>query len=341
MQRNERHQLIEEIEKLRGSRVLVYIAGDRRGLETKIAADIFPFVLEHLTRMGFQEKVDLYLYSTGGITMAGYGLVNLVKEFCRSFNVIVPFKALSCATLIALGADEIVMTKMGQLSPIDPSINSPLGPQVPIPGQPVAAQVIPLNVEDVMSYLELAAKSLGPDEDKALMARVFERLSQSVHPLALGAVNRVREQIGFLATTLLSSHIEDKERVNKIVETLIRGRFSHDYLIGRKEAKEVIDLPIVDSMDPRLEDKILKLYSEYDSILQLSVPYHPEMVLAGAEVNTGTLNRAIIESDNLTHVFRTVREVKRITVTPPTVPMPVVGYEERMISERWVKDDNI
>jgi len=341
MPRSERHQLIEEIEKMRGSKVLVYVAGDRRGLETKIATDIFPFFLEHLAPMGFQEKIDLYLYSTGGITMAGYGLVNLIKEFCKSFNVIIPFKALSCATLIALGADEIVMTKMGQLSPIDPSISSPLGPQVPIPGQPGAAQVVPLNVEDVSSYLEMAAKYMGSDEDKALIARVFERLSQSVHPLALGAVNRVREQIGFLATTLLSGHIADKEVVNRIVETLIRGRFSHDYLIGRKEAKEIIELPVIDNMPQELEEKVVRLYSEYDSILQLSVPYHQEIVLAGAEVNTGTLNRAIIESDNLTHVFRTVREVKRITMTPPTVPMPMIGYEERMISERWVKDDNI
>lgn len=340
MQRNERHQLIKEIEELRGSRVLVYIAGDRNGLETKIASDIFPFFLEHLAHMGYKEKLDLYIYSTGGITMAGYGLVNLMKEFCKSFNVIIPFKALSCATLIATGADEILMTKMGQLGPIDPSITTPLGPMVPIPGQPGSAQVVPLNVEDVMSYLDLAKKYAGSEEDKALMARIFEKLSESVHPLALGQVNRVREQIGFLASTLLSSHIEDKKRVDKIVETLIRGRFSHDYLIGRKEAKDVIQLPVADNVDPQLEQKIVQLYSEYDNLLQLSIPYHPEIVLGDSDVKTANLNRAIIESNGLTHVFRTVREVKRITVSPPTVPSPVVAYEERMISERWVKDES-
>lgn len=340
MQRNERLRLIQEIENQRGSRVLVYITGDRKGLETRISQDVFPFFLEHLTRIGFQEKIDLYLYSTGGITMAGYGLVNLIKEFCDSLNVIIPFKALSCATLIALGADEIIMTKMGQLSPIDPSITSPLGPQVTIPGSPGATRVIPLNVEDVISYLELARKQLEPDEDKSLIARVFDRLSQSVHPLAIGAVNRVREQIGFLAKTLLSSHIEDQDKVNSIVKTIIHGRFSHDYLFGRKEAKEVLKLPIVD-VPSEVEEKIVKLYSAYDSILQLSVPYHPEIVLGGAEVNTGIFNRAIIESDNLTHVFRTTKEVKRITVTPPTISMPTVGYQERIISQRWEKDDNI
>jgi hypothetical protein len=290
--------------------------------------------------MGFQEKIDLYLYSTGGLTMAGFGLVNLIREFCKSFNVIVPFKALSCGTLIALGADEIIMTKMGQLSPIDPSLTSPLGPQVPLPGLPGSLQTVPVNVEDVMSYLELAKGQVGADEDKSLLASVFDRLSQSVNPLALGAVNRVREQISFLARTLLSSHMSDENRINKIVETVIRGRFSHDYLIGRKEAKETLELPVIDVPDD-LDKKIVQLYSEYDSMLELSIPYHPETLLGSQNTAVGSFNRAIIESDNMTHVFRTTKEIQRISLTPPNVPAPTTGYLEKIISERWELDNTI
>jgi hypothetical protein len=340
MGRTERLQLIRDIETVRGSRMLVYITGDRRGLETKIATDIFPFCLNHLSQMGFQDKIDLYLYSTGGITMAGFGLVNLIREFCKSFCVIIPFKALSCATLIALGADEIIMTKMGQLSPIDPSISSPLGPHVPIPGPPGATQAIPLNVEDVISYLDLARKQLQPDEDKSLMARVFDRLSQAVHPLALGSVNRIREQISFLAKTLLSRHMTDERKIDKIVETIIRGRFSHDYLISRKEAKELLELPVAD-VSLELDEKIVKLYTEYDAMLELSAPYYPEMILGNADTAVGSFNRAIIESDNLTHVFRTIKEIKRVLLGPPTVPAPTIGYQERILSEGWMLDNNI
>lgn len=340
MGRAERLELIRGIEEERNSRVLVYITGDRRGLETKIATDSFPFCLNHLSQMGQQKRIDLYLYSTGGITMAGYALANLIREFCESFNVIIPFKALSCATLITLGADEIVMTKMGQLSPIDPSVNSPLGPRVPLPSPPGASKIVPLNVEDVISYLDLAREKLGLDEDKDLVTRVFDRLSQSVHPLALGSVSRTREQIGFLAKTLLASHIRDEKRIEEIVETLIRGRFSHDYLIGRKEAKEVMGLPVVD-VSADLDKLIIKLYQEYDAILQLSVPFHPEAILGENEVATSVFNRAIIESDNLTHVFRTIKEIKRVSITPPMLPAPTIGYQERILSESWVLDNNI
>jgi len=340
MGRTERLQLIRDIERERKSRVLVYITGDRKGLETKIATDSFPFILNHLSQIGPVEKIDLYLYSTGGITMAGYALANIIREFCQSFNVIIPFKALSCATLIALGADEIIMTKMGQLSPIDPSVNSPLGPRVPIPGPPGASQIVPLSVEDVISYLNLATKELGLDEDKDLVARIFDRLSQSVHPLALGSVNRVREQIVFLAKTLLSSHIQDENRIESTVETLIKGRFSHDYLIGRKEAKDVMGLAVVD-VSADIDKRIIQLYQEYDTLLQLSVPYHPESILGASDIATGIFDRAIIESDNLTHVFRTTKEITRVSLGPPTVPAPTTGYQERPLDERWLLDNTI
>ncbi len=337
MGREERLNIIREIEQERESRVLTFITGDRKGLETRIATDSFPFCLEHLMKMGHQKQIDLYLYSTGGMTMAGFALVNLIRQFCEIFNVIVPFKALSCATLIALGADNIYMTKIGQLSPIDPSVNHSLGPHTSIPGQ--QAKLVPVNVEDVSSYFDLAKNELGLKDEESLVT-VFETLSRNIHPLTLGAINRSREQIRFLAKTLLSNHMKDPAKIDKIVETLVRGRFSHDYLIGHKEAKEVLGLKIRD-MSKTLDKKVMELYQEYDKVLQLSVPYNPEIILGANEVATGNFNGAIIESGNLTHVFRTVKEVKRVSLAPPVVPSPTLGCQERIISINWLEDNSI
>ncbi len=339
MGRTERMDFIRRIEAARGSRLLVYMTGDRRGLEAKIASDVFPFVLNHLSRMGAQERVDLYLYSTGGITMAGYTLVNIIREFCDQFSVLIPFKALSTATLIALGAEEIVMTKMGQLSPIDPSVMSPLGPQAPVPGQPNTVTTLPVNVEDVIGYLDLARQELDlKDEDS--MVRIFDRLADNVHPLTLGSVHRIRQQTGFLARTLLSRHLSDKKRIDKIVKTMTTGRFSHTYVIGRKEAREVLRLNVVDP-SPSLEDDLIGLFGEYDRLFHLSTPYYPEAVLEEGEVATGSFERAIVESADLTHVFRTRKEVRRVSLEPPQVQVPTAAYQERIMSENWVEDTNI
>jgi len=332
-----RLRLIKEIEDVTSGKLLVYITGDRRGLETKIASDVFPFAQAHLMRMGKQKRIDLFLYSTGGLTMAGFGLVNLIREFCDSFGVIVPFKAHSAATLIALGADEIVMTSMGQLSPIDPSVTTPFGPQIQIPGQVGVAQSLPVNVEDVTSYLELAKKTM-PD-DKAAAGRAFDRLAQVVNPLALGTVNRVKEQISFLAKTLLGYHMTGEARISNIVNTMTKARFSHDYLIGRREAKNTLKLNILENKP--LEEKALELYSEYDQMLELSTPYNAETVLGDKESATASFNRAIIESHGLAHVFRTTKNIERVTLAPPQVPVVTLAAIERVVEERWFEDTNI
>ena len=55
-------------------------------------------------------------------------IANMIRLFCDEFEVIVPSKAHSTATLICLGADRVVMTKQATLGPIDPGINDPPNP---------------------------------------------------------------------------------------------------------------------------------------------------------------------------------------------------------------------
>jgi hypothetical protein len=338
MNRKDRMELIEKIQEERKSKLVVYITGDRRGLETKISADVFPMFHKHLTQIGEQERIDLFLYSTGGTTIDGYALVDLFREFCKKFNVIIPFKALSCATLITLGADEVVMTKMGQLSPIDPSVGHPLGPIVQIPGQP-RGRIAPVNVEDVNAFIELAKKEIGLSEEDS-MKKILEILASKVNPLVLGAVQRSREQIAFLASMLMKYHTKDEEKIKNTVEILTRQRFSHDYIISRREAKEVLELNIIEP-DDELTNLIIDLFNAYNDILMMDKPYNPEVALGTDEVKITDFNRAIIESINLTHIFRTKKEIRRIQVTQPGIPHPVIGYQERILQDEWMEDNTL
>jgi hypothetical protein len=231
------------------------------------------------------------------------------------------------------------MTEIGQLSPIDPSIEHPLGPTVNVPGQPGAMRIVPVSVEDAINYLALARSEAKLQSEESL-TRVFERLATDVRPLALGSVHRVREQIRFLATTLLSYHMADKNKVDNIVNILTKERFSHDYLISRKEAKDILGLNVLD-MEPELKQAVVELFDCYREMLCLDMPYMPEVFLAGAEQATGDFRRAVIESRELTHVFRTRKEVKRVQMTQPGVPVPIVGYQERIFDESWVEDREI
>ncbi|MFI5450088.1 MAG: serine protease [Candidatus Bathyarchaeia archaeon] len=331
--RSDRLALIGEIENDLNTRILVLITGNRQGMEARIAGDAFLPVFNKLSEIGLQESICLFLYSMGGITMDAFGLVNLIREFCDSFEVIVPFRALSAATLMCLGGDKIVMTRLAQLGPVDPSVESPLGPQVQLPQQPGVAQLVPVNVEDAVSFIDFAKKEANLKQDESL-AGVFDRLATSVHPLALGAVNRAREQIRFLARQLLSSHMKDEKKIELIISAVTKERFSHNYLIGRREAKEVLGLNLED-VAPPVEERIIRLFNMYERLLSLSVPYNQEMVLGPNQTVTATFDRGVIET---THgdsfVYRTVRQITRITT-------PTVGYQETTLREGWISDANI
>lgn len=333
-----RINLIKQIEERRGSRVICYIMGDRRGLETRIASDQHSLLFEHLNKIGFVDRIDVLLYTVGGITVAGWGVVSLIREFCNEFAVLVPYKAYSCGTLIALGADEIVMAKLGQLSPVDPSVTSPYNPPAPGPQMPGSIRLLPVSVEDVIHYIDLAKEEVGLREDNAL-ASIVQTLSANVHPLALGNVYRIRPQIEMIATRLLRLHMSDEQsaEVERIVNVLTKELGSHDYLIGRKEAKDEMKLKVVNDAE-EVEQLMWDLYTIYATALELGTPYNPEAFLGQEDSKRGVFPRAIIESEHRTDVFRTTKDVARIRFQPPGAPGPVTGYQEILIEEGWVQE---
>lgn len=331
MGKDDRHRLIQEIEKERASRVICYLTGDRRGLEAKIGMDIFPFFYDLLVRIGKQKQIDLFLYSTGGITMAAWGLVNLIREFCDRFSVLVPFKAQSSATLISLGADEILMTRMAQLSPVDPTITTPYNPTLPNQAADAPPQFLPVSVEDVVGYFDLAKECGIKNEEE--IGRVFSGLSANVRPLALGGVYRAKQQIKMLSEKLLAFHMLEKEKIDGIVSKLIRELYSHDYLIGRTEAKEHIGLKVAD-LSESSEARMLTLFKEYSDALLLQAPYNADIILGGDSTKTTQFDQAYIESTDATFAYRCKKEIKRLKITQHGIPMEAV--QERTLQEGWV-----
>jgi hypothetical protein len=159
----DRRALYAQIEAERNSKVVAYVTGDRPQLETQIHPEVLDYLPEHLDAFDLPHKISLVIYSRGGDTLAAWTLANMLRQFCDEFEVIVPMKAHSAATLISLGATNIVMSKQATLGPIDPSVNSPLNPE--IPGAPPSAR-LPVSVEEVAAYFQLFTDSLGVGGDE-------------------------------------------------------------------------------------------------------------------------------------------------------------------------------
>jgi len=227
-------EIIKKIEAKRNSKVITYITSDRQGpVGARVAMDIIPIVSEQLRKIGKTDKIDLFLYTAGGDTMVPWRLVSMIREYCDTFSVIIPYKAHSAGTMIALGADEIVMSDLSEISPIDPSTANVFNPVDPANPQ----NRIPISVEDVIAYFDLAKNKFGikNDEDLTKIFNKFVEANPQIHPLSLGNVNRTHNLIRLIAKRLLKSHknrMKDDE-IDKVVKYFTEDLYSHTYFVGK------------------------------------------------------------------------------------------------------------
>ena len=285
----ERVDLYRQLEQKLNTKILTYVTSDRTGFETQIAQDVIDLFINHLDKIGAVPKISLYLYTRGGDTAAAWNIINLLRQYCDELQVIIPHKAHSAGTLISIGANSIIMTKQATLGPIDPSINTPLNPQ--IPNNPIAT--MPVSVEAVKGYLEFAKEELSIKDDIAL-ANILIKLSDTVHPLVLGNVYRSRAQIKMLAEKLLINQVTDSTKIKQIIDFLCSDSGSHDYTINRREAKNTLGLNIIKPGE-ELYKLIKSVYDNISAELGFGEILDPRSMI---ESNNGeyTVKRGIVES---------------------------------------------
>jgi len=334
------------LEENRGSKLLVYVTGDRQGMETQISPEILDYFSDHLDEIGKAEKISLFLYTRGGDTMAAWSLVNLIRQFCDQFEIIIPSKARSSGTIISLGADSIMMTKQATLGPIDPSLNSPLNPQNPQqPNNPTSR--IPVSVESLQGYFDFAKNEMSIKNESDLKD-ILLKLSEEVHPIVLGNVYRSRTQIQMVARKLLKKQLgdtpENAEKINEIVSFLCSDSGSHDYAIYRNEAKDELGLNIEKPNDEQYE-KINSIFEDLRDELKLLEPFNPIIELGAAANFSYSCRRVLIESVGTgTHVFKTdgtlTKMVQNIQQPNNLPPIQRTHVDNKKTFEGWNHEAN-
>jgi hypothetical protein len=118
--RQRRIKLIGQIEQMRSSNVFVFWNLD------ELKYDDFLSLAEFLDDEPPARNIDLILLSNGGNGEAGYRIGHAFQQVAQAkglrFRVIIPLYARSAATILALGAHEIVMGLHSEIGPIDPQV---------------------------------------------------------------------------------------------------------------------------------------------------------------------------------------------------------------------------
>ena len=323
-----RKEPYRKIERFTKSKVLCYVTGDRQNLGIQIAQDAIDHFVQHLDTIGVTKRISLVIYSRGGDLLAGWNIVNLVRQFCDELAVIIPMKAHSTATLIALGASSVMMTKQATLGPIDPSLNGPLNPAAPGPN-PMAR--IPVSVESVTGYFDFA-RSLGISSEYEMMQLVVN-LSEQLNPLVIGNVYRSRTQIRMLGRRLLSSHIEDAGKIDRILDFLCSESGSHDYTINRREAANELGLKIEKPTETQYAT-LKALHDDYSAELELLNPFDPNLLLGSDPEVDYSFTRGLLESvEGGSTKFSSRGKLRRLTVPTPAGPQDAT--EDRRTFEAW------
>ncbi|MEA3026178.1 MAG: hypothetical protein QOF91_1463 [Alphaproteobacteria bacterium] len=168
--------------------------------------------------------LDIILHTPGGLVLAALQIAWAIREHKGKVTVFVPHYAMSGGTLIALSADEIVMSKHAVLGPIDPQL-----------GQSPAASLLKVVEQKPMERIH----------DETLIQADIGRK----------AIAQVKQA----ATDLLKRKMPE-DKATALAEKLSAGTWTHDYPIMVPTAKE-LGLPVSTDMPNDVLD-LMKLYPQ-------------------------------------------------------------------------------
>jgi len=241
---NSRVRMISKIERQRGSRVILLV--HRQETMSFLGFPVMRYidvndaeeVLRACELTDPDVPLDLILHTPGGLVMAALQIARAIKGHKGKVTVFVPHYAMSGGTLIALAADEIVMSPHAVLGPVDPQLGQ-------YPAASLLKVVARKPVEDI-------------DDQTLIMADIAEK-----------AVNQVRESVKELLERSLPP-----EKAADLADLLATGTWTHDYPITVDTAQK-LGLNVSTDM-PREVLELMSLFPQpvrrHPSVEYLPVP---------------------------------------------------------------------
>lgn len=224
-----------------------------------------------LGRLGRHPVIHLFIKSDGGSGQVSLRLVNLLRQHCDELVALVPLECASAATMIALGADRILMGPMAYLTAVDTSLNHALSP-IDRDNDRVS-----VSLDELQRVIRLWREQQGDTAENA-----YKSLFQYVHPLVIGAVDRAESLSIMLCRELLNYHIADEAVADRIATTLNAKYPSHSYPILLDEAIK-IGLK-AERMPAEVSGMLLELNALYSEMGQKATTDFDEIRAHGNEI---------------------------------------------------------
>jgi ClpP class serine protease len=187
--------------------------------------------------------IDLVIHTPGGLVLAAEQIARALQRHQAPVTVMVPHYAMSGGTLIALAADQILMSPSAVLGPVDPQI-----------GQQPAASII--------AAVERKTDINKVDDQTLILADVSRK---------------ARDQVRTFVFELFVGNGTPEDEADKLAGTLSEGRWTHDFPINAQTATE-LGLKVSTDL-PKDAREIMSLYPQprgrRPSVEYIPQPYGP------------------------------------------------------------------
>lgn len=195
---------LAQLERRRKARVIALVHRDDMLESRHIDVEDSEDILAAIRDTPANKPIEVVVHTPGGMALASLQIARALKAHPARKTVFVPHWAMSGGTLIALAADEIVMSEHAVLGPVDPQLPFGLAAVSILKPQELKS---PDSVNDLTIILADISKKALAESRKDVCDLLAGRLSES------GACT--------------------------VADDLISGRFSHGHPITAQAAREM------------------------------------------------------------------------------------------------------
>lgn len=188
-------------------------------------------------------NVLLVLSTLGGSTDTAYRIARALRRNYERVTVYIDDHCKTAGTLLALGADELVMSDFGELGPLDAQLITTvqLGDMSSGLAPVQALNALQAEALDFFQhcFVQLRARSgltarLAADRAAEMVTGLFSPIYAQIDPAQLGDVER-----GMNTSRQYGARVKTANLRDGALEKLVTHYPSHDFAIDRDEAKEL------------------------------------------------------------------------------------------------------
>jgi hypothetical protein len=247
------------------SRAMYHLAIFQKGsgkygvIDRELTKSIQEMLDTYITTPYNETDIDVWLDSPGGDADATYKMFLVLRSRCHCLRVVIPDYARSAATLLTLGMDSIFMSRTAELGPIDVQISHPSREDEMLSCVDIMNAIgflttigVDATCREGSTLIEIAGLSKYDafHESLRFMSRFLQPLAAQLDPhLVNSAVQQLKvpeEYAVRMMKTRIQNGITNEDDIRRLVQKMVNGYPSHNFIISRNEARE-LGLPVVDA----------------------------------------------------------------------------------------------